>query len=75
MNDFHDRLLSATEAERTALLAVPALARGARGEIGRESYLAFLAEAYHHVKHTVPLLMLCGARLPSRPASVSHSRA
>ena len=66
MNDFHDRLLAATEAERAELLAVPALARGARGDISRESYLAFLGEAYHHVRHTVPLLMLCGARLPAR---------
>jgi pyrroloquinoline quinone (PQQ) biosynthesis protein C len=26
----------------------------------------FLVEAYHHVKHTVPLLMACGSRLPAR---------
>ena len=66
MNDFHEQLLTHTGSARAELLAVPALARGARGEIGRASYLAFLGEAYHHVKHTVPLLMLCGARLPGR---------
>jgi pyrroloquinoline quinone (PQQ) biosynthesis protein C len=34
--------------------------------VSRDSYRAFLTEAYHHVKHTVPLLMACGARLPER---------
>jgi hypothetical protein len=34
--------------------------------VSREGYRAFLTEAYHHVKHTVPLLMACGARLPER---------
>ncbi|MCL0318012.1 iron-containing redox enzyme family protein, partial [Escherichia coli] len=29
-------------------------------------YLAFLQQAYHHVRHTVPLLMACGSRLPAR---------
>jgi len=31
-----------------------------------ESYRAFLTEAYHHVRHTVPLLEACRARIPSR---------
>jgi pyrroloquinoline quinone (PQQ) biosynthesis protein C len=34
--------------------------------VSRESYVAFLTEAFHHVKHTVPLLMACGSRLPVR---------
>jgi len=34
-----------------------------QGEVGVTQYIAFLTEAYHHVKHTVPLLMACGARL------------
>src|SRR5690606_14017833 len=34
--------------------------------IGLDTYLAFLGQAYHHVRHTVPLLMACGARLPDR---------
>ncbi len=29
----------------------------------RAQYVAFLSRAYHHVKHTVPLLMGCGSRL------------
>lgn len=65
MTFFH-RLLAETEPERNAFLAIPQLQRGAAGEIPLASYIAFLTQAYHHVKHTVPLLMLCGARLPER---------
>jgi hypothetical protein len=36
------------------------------GQVSLEGYRAFLAQAYHHVRHTVPLMMACGARLPSR---------
>jgi len=64
--NFHDQLLAATAAERTALLAIPFIRDGAAGKLRREDYVAFLAEAYHHVKHTLPLLMACGARLPER---------
>jgi pyrroloquinoline quinone (PQQ) biosynthesis protein C len=66
MSGFFSRLMDETASARSELLAIPALARGARGEISLPSYLAFLGEAYHHVKHTVPLLMACGARLPER---------
>jgi pyrroloquinoline quinone (PQQ) biosynthesis protein C len=34
--------------------------------VGLDTYVAFLTEAYHHVRHTVPLLMACGSRLPDR---------
>lgn len=61
---FFQQLKTATEAERAQLHAIPVLQDGARGEITVETYRAFLAEAYHHVKHTVPLLMACGAQLP-----------
>lgn len=63
---FYDQLVSATEAARAEFLSIPAIARGVRGEIPRAAYIAFLGEAYHHVKHTVPLLMACGAALPER---------
>ena len=39
--------------------------RGAAGELSLREYIAFLSQAYHHVKHTVPLLMACGGRLPA----------
>ncbi len=63
---FYDELLKVTERERAALLSVPFIRDGAAGRLALSDYLAFLVEAYHHVKHTLPLLMACGSRLPSR---------
>jgi pyrroloquinoline quinone (PQQ) biosynthesis protein C len=60
---FYQELLAATEAERNELLSVPLIAHGAAGKLSLETYVAFLTEAYHHVKHTVPLMMACGGRL------------
>jgi len=59
-------LRAATAAEREQLLSAPIIADCLAGRVGRDSYRGFLTEAYHHVKHTVPLLMACGARLPER---------
>lgn len=64
--NFHNELLSATAAERAELLATSFIRDGAAGALQRCDYVAFLTEAYHHVKHTLPLLMACGARLPER---------
>lgn len=63
---FYDSLLEQTSNERDYLLAAPIIRQAMRGQVSLPSYLAFLTEAYHHVKHTVPLLMACGARLPER---------
>jgi len=63
---FYDELLAATEAERNELLSIPFIREGAAGKLSLESYIAFLTQAYHHVKHTTPLLMCCGGRLPER---------
>jgi pyrroloquinoline quinone (PQQ) biosynthesis protein C len=60
----YETLLNATREQREALLNLPLLQAGARGEVSLEAYIAFLTEAYHHVKHTTPLLMTCGGRLP-----------
>jgi pyrroloquinoline quinone (PQQ) biosynthesis protein C len=63
---FADQLRAATAAERGELLSAPIIQDCLAGRVSRDSYGAFLTEAYHHVKHTVPLLMACGARLPER---------
>lgn len=63
---FHHRLLAETERERATLIAVPIVQDALSGRIARADYVAFLGQAYHHVRHTVPLLMACGARLPAR---------
>jgi pyrroloquinoline quinone (PQQ) biosynthesis protein C len=63
---FSAELRAATVTERDRLLAAPVITDCLAGRVSRESYRAFLTEAYHHVKHTVPLLMACGARLPEQ---------
>lgn len=61
---FFDRLVSETELDRQQLLSAPIIARCLQGRIGVDDYVAFLVQAYHHVKHTVPLMMAVGSRLP-----------
>jgi len=63
---FYDELMQATETERNTLLSIPLIQLGAAGQLSLQSYLAFLGQAYHHVKHTIPLLMATGGRLPER---------
>ena len=63
---FYENLLKATEQDRTALLTLPVITSGATGQLTLETYVTFLNQAYHHVKHTVPLLMATGARLQER---------
>ncbi len=60
---FHARLLADTAAERAGLLGTPIIQGCLRGEVSLPSYLAFLREAYHHVRHTVPLMCAFRARL------------
>lgn len=62
----YKQLLAATEVERNELQSLPIIRAGASGQISLAAYIAFLTEAYHHVKHTTPLLMACGARLPEK---------
>jgi len=60
------QLTALTAAERRHLQAAPVIGRALRGDVTRELYVAFLEQAYHHVKHTMPLLMAVGSRLPKR---------
>lgn len=62
--NFHSRLLEQTADARQGLLGATIIQACLRGEVSLPSYLAFLREAYHHVKHTVPLLQACRAALP-----------
>ena len=65
---FAQRLALETADDRAWLLAAPAIQRCMAGDVTRSLYVAFLTQAYHHVKHTVPLLMAVGSRLPDRHA-------
>lgn len=63
---FHSQLLAQTAEARQGLVSAPIIQGCLRGEVSLPSYLAFLREAYHHVRHTVPLLRACKAALPPR---------
>jgi heme oxygenase len=62
----YERLQAETAVDRARLLAAPAIQRALRGDVTRELYVEFLTQAYHHVRHTVPLLMAAGSRLTER---------
>jgi len=62
--NFYQHLQQATANERNGLLSAPLIGAALTGSVTRANYISFLTRAYHHVKHTVPLLMACGARLP-----------
>ena len=65
---FYETLAEATKEQRHALYSTPQLVAALKGDISRATYIAYLTQAYHHVKHTVPLLMSMGARLPEKNA-------
>lgn len=63
---FYQHLLQQTAQERQALQQVPLIQNAVAGLIDLPTYTAFLAQAYHHVRHTVPLLKACRDHLPQR---------
>jgi pyrroloquinoline quinone (PQQ) biosynthesis protein C len=62
--NFYNKLHDVTEQDRNYLLSSAIIGRCMTGRITLQDYVEFLSQAYHHVKHTVPLLMAVGARLP-----------
>jgi len=64
--EFFNRLQTETQAERNYLLSAPLIQRCiGLGQFSLQEYSEFLTQAFHHVKHTVPLLMAVGSRLPA----------
>ncbi|MCA9482097.1 MAG: iron-containing redox enzyme family protein [Nitrospirales bacterium] len=63
MPTFFERLRAETELERQGLSQIPQITDALRGAISRDTYIAFLEQAYHHVRCTVPLMMAAGSRL------------
>jgi pyrroloquinoline quinone (PQQ) biosynthesis protein C len=61
---FFATLQTETNAEREQLVNNALVQSALAGELDRDTYVAFLSQAYHHVKHTVPLLMAAGSRIP-----------
>lgn len=64
---FFTALEDATVRERLSFLAVPQVQAGLAGTISRETYIGYLAQAFHHVRHTVPLMQEARCRLRHRP--------
>ncbi|MDV6316426.1 iron-containing redox enzyme family protein [Idiomarina sp. HP20-50] len=61
---FFNTLCEQTQVEQQYLLSAKPIQEALQGNISLSRYQAFLGQAYHHVKHTVPLLMRCGSKLP-----------
>ena len=59
---FYNRLIAETEKERIAFTTIPLIREAVRSGASRELYLDFLIQAYHHVKHTFPLLAFAASR-------------
>jgi pyrroloquinoline quinone (PQQ) biosynthesis protein C len=55
---FYDELQTATGPDRNAFLSIPLIQSTVQKGASRELYIDFLTQAYHHVKHTYPLLAL-----------------
>lgn len=63
---FFQTLVSETREDREQLLQNPLVSAALAAQVDRDTYVAFLGQAYHHVKHTTPLLMAAGSRIPAR---------
>ncbi|NOX52215.1 MAG: iron-containing redox enzyme family protein [Gammaproteobacteria bacterium] len=65
----YERLKKATAVEQQYLLEAPIHTRLAAGDIDLNGYHTFLANAYHHVRYTVALMMAAASRTdPSNKA-------
>jgi pyrroloquinoline quinone (PQQ) biosynthesis protein C len=65
---FFQSLVTHTQTHRQSLLGAPIIQAALTGSVTLVSYQAFLQEAYHHVKHTVPLLRATRDALPAHHA-------
>ena len=63
---FFDRLVAETREDQAQFAMTPQLVSGLTGQISRADYIAYLTEAYHHVRHTVPLMLEARALLAGR---------
>lgn len=70
---FFQRLITETAQGQQTLAAVPQIQDGLAGAISRETYIAYLTEAYHHVKHTVPLMRAARAGLDDAHDRFRHA--
>lgn len=67
---FFERLVNDTREAQARFAVTPQLVAGLTGRITVADYVAYLTQAYHHVRHTVPLMQEARARLGHRPSLV-----
>ena len=75
MKTFFQTLKEKTQTAQQQMLQAPIFEACTCGKIDKETYINFLTQAFHHVKHTVPLLMACGSRLDAKHESVREALA
>ncbi|MGL4735594.1 MAG: TenA family transcriptional regulator [Enterovibrio sp.] len=64
---FYQILQKETAKAREEMMSAPIIGACLRGEeLLLDTYIDFLTQAYHHVSHTVPLLMATGGKLPQK---------
>ncbi|WP_294262007.1 AMP-binding protein [uncultured Sphingomonas sp.] len=67
---FFQRLIADTREAQARFAMTPQLQAGLTGRISRADYIAYLTQAYHHVRHTVPLMQAARERLAHKPMLV-----
>lgn len=72
---FYQTLAQQTEPDRQKLVSATMIQRAINGNVTLEQYVAYLTQAYHHVKFTVPLMMAAGSRLPDNKEWLRESLA
>ncbi|WP_277984140.1 AMP-binding protein [Sphingomonas faeni] len=68
---FFNRLVADTREAQARFAMTPQLVAGMTGRITRADYIAYLTQAFHHVRHTVPLMQEARTRLSHRPVLVA----
>jgi acyl-CoA synthetase (AMP-forming)/AMP-acid ligase II/pyrroloquinoline quinone (PQQ) biosynthesis protein C len=68
---FYKQLEAATIRDRLRFLSIPQVQAGLSGTISLPVYRNYLAQAWHHVRHTVPLMEEARAGLADRPELVA----
>jgi long-subunit acyl-CoA synthetase (AMP-forming)/pyrroloquinoline quinone (PQQ) biosynthesis protein C len=68
---FFTQLEARTTRQRMRFLSVRQVQAGLKGDIGLNAYIAYLEQAWHHVRHTVPLLQAARDHLAHRPELAS----
>lgn len=63
--NFYDQLQQQTQQERDYLLSSPIITDVWEKRIDLNLYVSFLSNAYHHVRHTVRLMLAAGSNLQS----------